>query len=126
LRTSRKAPARAGWTSRARLLIADLASGALSAGFVHSCLRKAAGLIAEPIRLIRALIAASSVAGFDETNSSQAQVLPLTRRELAKADTYCGYAGLTRTESARYTQAQIRSLFPGAAAAPGPEWLPAR
>ena len=52
---------------RAQLLIADLAGGVLSAGFVHSCLRKAAGLVAEPVRLIRMLIAASPVAGFDET-----------------------------------------------------------
>jgi hypothetical protein len=52
---------------RAQLLIADLAGSALSAGFVHSCLRKAAGLAAEPVRLIRAMIAASPVAGFDET-----------------------------------------------------------
>ena len=52
---------------RAQALIADLTGGVLSAGFVHSCLRKAAGLVAEPVRLIRMLIAASPVAGFDET-----------------------------------------------------------
>jgi transposase len=52
---------------RAQALISDLAGGVLSAGFVHSCLRKAAGLAAEPVRLIRMLIAASPVAGFDET-----------------------------------------------------------
>jgi hypothetical protein len=52
---------------RAQLLIADLAGSAPPVGFVHSCLRKAAGLAAEPVRLIRALIAASPVAGFDET-----------------------------------------------------------
>jgi transposase len=47
--------------------MSDLTGGVLSAGFVHSCLRKAAGLVAEPVALIRALIAASPVAGFDET-----------------------------------------------------------
>jgi transposase len=52
---------------RAQLLIADLAGSALPAGFARSCLRKAAGLAAEPVRLIRALIAASPAAGFDET-----------------------------------------------------------
>jgi len=52
---------------RAQLLIADLTGGVLSAGFVHSCLRKAAGLARDPVRLIRALIAAAPVAGFDET-----------------------------------------------------------
>jgi transposase len=52
---------------RAQALISDLTGGVLSAGFVHSCLRKAAGLAAEPVRLIRMLIAAAPVAGFDET-----------------------------------------------------------
>ncbi|HEU5389896.1 MAG TPA: transposase, partial [Streptosporangiaceae bacterium] len=52
---------------RAQALIADLTGGVLSAGFVHSCLRKAAGLAAGPARLIRTLIAAAPVAGLDET-----------------------------------------------------------
>jgi transposase len=52
---------------RAQALISDLTGGVLSAGFIHSCLRKAAGLAAEPVRLIRMLIAAAPVAGFDET-----------------------------------------------------------
>jgi hypothetical protein len=52
---------------RARLLIADLTGGVVSAGFVHSCLGRAAGLVKDAGRLIRALIAASPVAGFDET-----------------------------------------------------------
>jgi transposase len=67
---------------RAQLLIADLAGSALSAGFVHSCLRKAAGLAAEPVRLIRALIAASPVAGFDETTLRSA---PQERRTTSTA-----------------------------------------
>jgi transposase len=52
---------------RAQLLIADLTGGVVSAGFVHSCLGKAAGLVRDAVRLIRTMIAAAPVAGFDET-----------------------------------------------------------
>jgi transposase len=52
---------------RAQFLIADLTGGVLSAGFVHSCLGKAAGLVKDAVRLIRTMIAAAPVAGFDET-----------------------------------------------------------
>jgi hypothetical protein len=52
---------------RAQALISDLTGGVLSAGFVHSCLGKAAGLVKDAVRLIRTLIAAAPVAGFDET-----------------------------------------------------------
>jgi transposase len=52
---------------RAQVLISDLTGGVLSAGFVHSCLGKAAGLVTDAVRLIRTLIAAAPVAGFDET-----------------------------------------------------------
>jgi len=52
---------------RAQALIADLTGGVLSAGFVHSCMGKAAGLVTDAVRLIRTLIAAAPVAGFDET-----------------------------------------------------------
>jgi transposase len=52
---------------RAQALISDLTGGVVSAGFVHSCLGKAAGLAADAVRLIRTLIAAAPVAGFDET-----------------------------------------------------------
>jgi transposase len=52
---------------RAQFLIADLTGGVVSAGFVHSCLGKAAGLAADAVALIRTLIAAAPVAGFDET-----------------------------------------------------------
>jgi transposase len=52
---------------RAQLLISDLTGGVVSAGFVHSCLGKAAGLVSDAVRLIRTLIAAAPVAGFDET-----------------------------------------------------------
>jgi transposase len=52
---------------RAQALISDLTGGVVSAGFVHSCLGKAAGLVTDAVRLIRTLIAAAPVAGFDET-----------------------------------------------------------
>jgi transposase len=52
---------------RAQQLISDLTGGAVSAGFVHSTLAKAAGLVKDSVALIRTLIAASPVAGFDET-----------------------------------------------------------
>jgi transposase len=52
---------------RCRQLIADVTGAAVSDGFVHSCLAKAASLAADVVRLIRALITASAVAGFDET-----------------------------------------------------------
>ena len=52
---------------RCRQLIADVTGAAVSDGFIHSCLAKAASLAAEMVALIRALITASPVAGFDET-----------------------------------------------------------
>src|SRR5712664_2412676 len=52
---------------RCRQLIADVAGAAVSEGFIHSCLARAASLAAEVVALIRALITASAVAGFDET-----------------------------------------------------------
>ena len=52
---------------RCRQLIADVASAVVSEGFIHSCLARAASLAAEVVALIRALITASAVAGFDET-----------------------------------------------------------
>jgi transposase len=52
---------------RAQRLISDLTGGVVSAGFVHSCLGKAAGLVRDSVAVIRMLIAASPVAGFDET-----------------------------------------------------------
>ena len=52
---------------RCRQLIADVAGAAVSEGFIHSCLAKAAGLAGEVVALIRTLITASAVAGFDET-----------------------------------------------------------
>jgi transposase len=52
---------------RCRQLIADVTGAVVSGGFIHSCLRQAAGLAAEVVRLIRTLITAAAVAGFDET-----------------------------------------------------------
>ena len=52
---------------RCRRLIAGVTGAAVSAGFIHSCLRQAAGLAAGVVRLIRTLITAGAVAGFDET-----------------------------------------------------------
>jgi transposase len=52
---------------RCQRLISDVTGAAVSAGFVHSCLRQAASLAAEVVRLIRALTTAAAVAGFDET-----------------------------------------------------------
>jgi transposase len=52
---------------RCRQLIADVAGAAVSDGFIHSCLAKAADLAADVMALIRALITAAPVAGFDET-----------------------------------------------------------
>jgi transposase len=52
---------------RCRQLIADVTGALVSDGFVHSCLARAASLAGEVVALIRALITASAVAGFDET-----------------------------------------------------------
>jgi hypothetical protein len=52
---------------RCRQLIADVTGAVVSDGFIHSCLARAASLAAEVVALIRALITASAVAGFDET-----------------------------------------------------------
>lgn len=52
---------------RCRQLLSDVTGAEVSAGFVHSCLKKASSLAAGTVALIRKLIAASPVAGFDET-----------------------------------------------------------
>jgi transposase len=52
---------------RCRQLLEDVTGAVVSAGFVHSCLKKASKLAAGTVALIRKLIAASPVAGFDET-----------------------------------------------------------
>ena len=52
---------------RRRELIADKTGARVSDGFIHSCPRKAAHLLAGVIKLIKKLITAAHVAGFDET-----------------------------------------------------------
>jgi hypothetical protein len=52
---------------RCRQLIADVTGAVVSDGFIHSCLARAASLAADVVALIRTLITAASVAGFDET-----------------------------------------------------------
>jgi transposase len=52
---------------RCRQLLADVTGADVSAGFIHSCLAKASSLAAGTVALIRELIAAAPVAGFDET-----------------------------------------------------------
>ena len=52
---------------RCARLIADVTGAPVSAGFVHSCLAKAAGVVADVVKLIKTLITAAYVAGFDET-----------------------------------------------------------
>jgi transposase len=52
---------------RCAQLIADVTGARVSAGFIHSCLARAAGVIADVVKLIKTLITAAAVAGFDET-----------------------------------------------------------
>jgi transposase len=52
---------------RCRQLIADVTGALVSEGFIHSCLARAASLAKDVVALIRALITAAPVAGFDET-----------------------------------------------------------
>jgi len=52
---------------RCRMLIQDVTGAAVSDGFIHSCLATAAGAAAGAVNLIKALITAEAVAGFDET-----------------------------------------------------------
>jgi hypothetical protein len=52
---------------RCRQLIEDATGAAVSDGFIHSCLATAAGAVADVVRLVKTLITAAHVAGFDET-----------------------------------------------------------
>jgi len=52
---------------RCRQLIADATGAAVSAGFIHSCLATAAEALASVVKLIKTLLTAAAVAGFDET-----------------------------------------------------------
>jgi len=48
-------------------LIADLTGARVPAGFIRSCLARTAEVIADVVKLIKTLITAAAVAGFDET-----------------------------------------------------------
>jgi transposase len=52
---------------RSARLIADVTGAEVSAGFIHSCLARAAEVVADVVKLIKTLITAAFVAGFDET-----------------------------------------------------------
>jgi len=52
---------------RCAQLIADVTGARVSVGFIHSCLARAAEVIADVVKLIKTLITAAAVAGFDET-----------------------------------------------------------
>ena len=52
---------------RCRMLLSDVAGADVSAGFIHSCLAKAASMAAGTVKLIKTLLIASRVVGFDET-----------------------------------------------------------
>jgi transposase len=52
---------------RCARLIADVTGAEVSVGFVHSCLARAAEVVADVVKLIKTLVTAAYVAGFDET-----------------------------------------------------------
>ena len=52
---------------RCRLLLSDVAGADVSAGFIHSCLARAASMAAGTLQLVKTLIIAAKVVGFDET-----------------------------------------------------------
>ena len=52
---------------RCRQLLSDVAGAEVSAGFIHSCLAKAASMATGTVRLIKTLLIAAKVVGFDET-----------------------------------------------------------
>ena len=52
---------------RCARLIADVTGAQVSVGFIHSCLARAAAVVADVVKLIKTLITAAFVAGFDET-----------------------------------------------------------
>ena len=52
---------------RCRQLLSGVAGAEVSAGFIHSCLAKAASMAAGTVRLIKTLLIAAKVVGFDET-----------------------------------------------------------
>ena len=52
---------------RCRLLLSDVAGADVSAGFIRSCLARAASMAAGTLKLVKTLIIAAKVVGFDET-----------------------------------------------------------
>jgi transposase len=52
---------------RAALLVADLTGATPSTGFIHAMLKRAASAVTDTVALIKTLITAAHVAGFDET-----------------------------------------------------------
>jgi hypothetical protein len=52
---------------RCRMLLSDVAGADVSAGFIHSCLARAASMAAGTVKLIKTLLIAAKVVGFDET-----------------------------------------------------------
>ena len=81
---------------RCARLIADVTGAGVSAGFVHACLARAAEVIADVVPLIKTLITAAHVAGFDE------------------ATPRCGPAGQKKYVLAAVTE-RYSLFFPGAA-----------
>jgi transposase len=66
-------------------LITDVTGAQVSAGFIHSCLARAAEVAADVVNLIKTLITAAHVAGFDETTPrcGAAAVVPPVRHPAA-------------------------------------------
>ena len=52
---------------RCKMLLSDVAGAEVSAGFIHSCLARAASMAAGTVKMIKTLLIASKVVGFDET-----------------------------------------------------------
>jgi transposase len=94
---------------RCQRLISDVTGAAVSAGFAHSCLRQAASLAAEVVRLIRALITAAAVAGFDET----------TLRSGPAGDKKYVHGAFTGQHSAFWLGARSLEAMAGAGILPG-------
>jgi transposase len=54
-----------------RAAISDVTGAQVSEGFIHSCLARAAEVIADVVKLVKTLITAAYVAGFDETTAQR-------------------------------------------------------
>jgi transposase len=109
---------------RAQFLIADLTGGVLSAGFAHSCLGKAAGLVTDAVRLIRTLIAAAPVAGFDETTLRSGPAGEKKYVHGAFTELYCSYSQTWQSLAGHQACAAhlIRDFADCAETYPGAAW----